>query len=66
MFKNAKGKTPKDSAENIKNLKTHWQITFNRHAVFDETLLKGIYLFETIDSFGQTPEKNEIKAAIKK
>jgi hypothetical protein len=46
-----------------KNLESHWQSTFNRH---DETALEEIHSYETIDSLGQPPEKNEIKAAIKK
>jgi hypothetical protein len=63
MFKNSKGKTPKDST---KKLKSYWPNTFNRHADFDETVLKGIQVYATMDSFGQTPEKIEIKAAIKR
>jgi hypothetical protein len=52
--------------ENIENLKILWQNTFNRHAEFDESVLEIIQVHKTMEEFGKIPDKDEIRAAIKK
>ena len=65
-FSNKEGRISKNTEENTRTLKTHFQEVFNRDSEFDPTVIDDLTQLPIISTLDNTPTADEIRGAIKK